>query len=308
MLTIFASPKAFTGEFDTIQRNAVASWTRLRPPPQVLLIGNEPGTAAVCRELGVEHVPDVRVNNFGTPFADSVIELAEQRARHPFLLWIAADTILCDDVTAALEEVSRRFERFCMIAGRYRLPRPAPIDFDDPHWQADVRGAAIGPLVGDVPAGDFFLFPRSFWGRFPPFVEGRTAIDGWMLFRTLESGAALVDATSAVMTIHQDHAYGHHPHGEAGVWFGPEARHNLALAGKRLLTRENADWMLTPKGLRRPPRSFRRHVAWCAQVAAFHPRVGWPFRVYRYIVERAFLRPAAARADARARRPGAGVL
>lgn len=303
MLTIFATPKAFTGEFDVIQRNAIKSWTLLRPQPQVLVIGNEPGAAAACAETGAEHVPDVRVNEFGTPFADSIIELAEQRGRHPFLLWIAADTILCDDVMPAVKEVSRRFQRFCMIAGRYRLAHPGPIDFDDAHWQAKVKSVAIGPLVGDVAAGDFFLFPRSFWGRFPPFVEGRTALDGWMLFRTLERRGALVDATSTVMTIHQDHSYRHHPDGEAGVWFGPEAKHNLELAGKRLLTRDNADWMLTANGLRRPPRSFRRHVAWCARVAAFHPRVGWPFRAYRYLVERALLRPAAARADASARTP-----
>lgn len=302
MLTIFASPKAFTGEFDTIQRNAVATWTRLWPRPQVLLIGNELGTAAACAELGVEHVPEVRVNEFGTPFADSIIELAEQRAEHAFLLWIAADTLLGDDVMPALAQVSGRFQRFCMVTGRYRLPHPAPIDFDDPEWQARVRRAAIGPLVSDMPAGDFFLFPRSFWGTFPPFVEGRTAVDGWMLFRTLETGAPLIDATPAVMTIHQDHAYGHHPQGETGVWFGPEARHNLALAGKRLLTRENADWWLTPHGLRRPPHSFRRHVAWCARIAAFHPRAGWPLRAYRYAVERVLLTPAAARADAGIRR------
>jgi hypothetical protein len=302
MLTIFATPKAFVGEFDDIQRNAVASWTRLRPRPQVLLIGNEPGTAAVCATLGAEHAPEVRVNEFGTPFADSIIGLAEQRATHPFLLWIAADTLLCDDVMLALAQVSKRFQRFCMVTGRYRLPSPAPIDFDDPGWQARVKRAAIGPLVSDMPAGDFFLFPKSFWGAFPPFVEGRTAIDGWMLFRTVETGAPLIDATPAVMTIHQDHSYAHHPQGEDGVCFGPEARHNLALAGKRMLTRENADWLLTARGLQRPPRSFRRHVAWCAKVTAFHPRAGWPFRAYRYAVERLLLSPAAARADARIRR------
>jgi hypothetical protein len=122
-----------------------------------------------------------------------------------------------------------------------------------------------------------------------------------MVFRTLETGAALVDATPAVVTLHQDHSYRHHPDGEAGVWFGAEARHNLALAGRRLLTRENADWLLTRDGLARPPRSFRRHVAWCARVAAFHPRLGWPLRAYRYLVERVYLGPAAARADAAAR-------
>src|SRR5687768_4213723 len=168
MLTIFATPRAFAGEFNVIQRNAIASWTRLQPRPQVLLMGNESGTAAVCEELGVEHVPEVRVNEFGTPFADSMIELADERALHPLLLWIAADTILCDDVIPAVREVSRCFRRFCMIAGRYRLPHPAPIDFDDAGWQLTLRASVIGPLLDDLSAGDFFVFPRSFWGRFPP--------------------------------------------------------------------------------------------------------------------------------------------
>jgi hypothetical protein len=164
-----------------------------------------------------------------------------------------------------------------------------------------VRASAIGPLLDDISAGDFFVFPRAFWGRFPPFIEGRSFLDGWMMFRTVEMGAALVDATSAVTTIHQDHSYEIHPGGAAAMWAGPEAKHNRALSRRRLLTRDNADWILTPDGLRRPARSFRRHVAWCARVAAFHPRAGWPLRAYRYVVERAFLRPAAAKADAFAR-------
>ncbi len=159
----------------------------------------------------------------------------------------------------------------------------------------------IGPLLEDLCAVDFFVFPRFFWGRFPPFIEGRSALDCWMLFRTLETGAALVDATPAVTTIHQDHSYAHDPGGAAGKLSGPETRYNRALARKRMLTRDNADWMLTPNGLRRPTHSFRRHVAWCARYAAFYPRAGWPLRAYRFAMERFVLAPAAARADAIAR-------
>ncbi len=153
----------------------------------------------------------------------------------------------------------------------------------------------IGPLLDDLCAVDFFVFPRFFWGRFPPFIEGRSALDCWMLFRTLETGAALVDATPVVTTVHQDHSYAHDPGGAAGKLSGPETRYNRELADKRMLTRDNADWILTPGGLQRPPRSFRRHVAWCARYAAFHPRAGWPLRAYRFMVERFILGPAAAR-------------
>jgi hypothetical protein len=302
MLTIFATPRAFAGEFDVIQRNAIASWIRLQPRPQVVLMGNEAGTAAVCEQLGVEHVPDVLVSELGTPFADSMLALAEERAVHPLLLWIAADTILCNDVMPAVVEVSRRFQRFCMIAGRYRLPRPSPLDFDDPGWEVKLRASVIGPLLEDVCAVDFFVFPKYFWGRFPPFIEGRMALDGWMLFRTLETGGALVDATPVVTTIHQDHSYARDPGGAAAKLSGPEVRYNVKLASKRMLTRDNADWILTADGLRRPPHSFRRHVAWCARYAAFFPRAGWPLRAYRFLMERLVLAPAAARADALARR------
>jgi len=37
-LTIFAIPKAFRGHIGVIQRNAIETWTRMRPAPQVLLL------------------------------------------------------------------------------------------------------------------------------------------------------------------------------------------------------------------------------------------------------------------------------
>ncbi len=50
MLTIFSCHKAFHGHFNTIQRNAIKSWTLLRPKPEIFLIGDDEGTAEVCRE------------------------------------------------------------------------------------------------------------------------------------------------------------------------------------------------------------------------------------------------------------------
>src|SRR6266853_4649960 len=47
VLTIFASAKPFHGHTGVIQRNAIASWTRLRPRPEIILFGNEPGVAEI---------------------------------------------------------------------------------------------------------------------------------------------------------------------------------------------------------------------------------------------------------------------
>ena len=51
MLTMFTIPKAFRGDFDIIQKNAIRSWTLLRPECEIILFGNEEGTAEMAGEL-----------------------------------------------------------------------------------------------------------------------------------------------------------------------------------------------------------------------------------------------------------------
>lgn len=62
MLTIFAVPKPFEGHVGVIQRNAIRSWTRLRPRCQVILCGDEPGTGEVAVLLGAEWIPSVNAD------------------------------------------------------------------------------------------------------------------------------------------------------------------------------------------------------------------------------------------------------
>ena len=59
MLTIFATPKPFRGHIAVIQRNAIRSWTLLRPACEIILMGNDEGTAEIAAEFGVRHVPEI---------------------------------------------------------------------------------------------------------------------------------------------------------------------------------------------------------------------------------------------------------
>ena len=72
MLTIFSVPKPFAGDAAVIQRNALASWSRLPGPVQMLLFGDEDGVAAAAAEFGALHIPGVAQNAYGTPLLDSV--------------------------------------------------------------------------------------------------------------------------------------------------------------------------------------------------------------------------------------------
>src|ERR1700686_122953 len=94
MLMIFATPKPFEGHIDVIQRNAIESWTLLHPDCEVILFGDEPGTAEISRELGIRHIPDVRRSEFGTKRLDYMFARAQESARNDLLCYSNCDIIL----------------------------------------------------------------------------------------------------------------------------------------------------------------------------------------------------------------------
>ncbi len=258
MLTLFAIPKPFHGHIGVIQRNALESWARLSPRPQVVLFGNEDGTAEVARELGVEHVPEIACNEFGTPLLHDVLAQAERRAEHDTLCYVNADIILMGDFMEALRQTRHGLTRFLLASRRWNYDLTEPLDFA-PGWEnrlrRDVRQRGELFLTGAI---DYFCFPRGLWGEVPPFAIGRTVWDNWLLWKARARGAALVDATPSVMAVHQNHHYGHHASGRAGVFDGTEARRNFALTGgeHHHYTLNVATHLVTAQGLerRRPGR------------------------------------------------------
>src|SRR5258708_10192086 len=94
MLTLFAIPKNFRGPIATIQRNAIASWTRLTPRPEIMLFGDEEGAAETARDLGLRHFPEVARNECGTPLLGDLFRQAEQHPSTPLLAYVNADIIL----------------------------------------------------------------------------------------------------------------------------------------------------------------------------------------------------------------------
>ncbi len=253
-LTLFSTCKPFGGAFDVLQDNALESWARLGPDVEVLLLGDEPGVEERCRRLGFRHQPALPRSPKGVPLLDGLFDVAEQEARTPFLAFANADIVLAGDLGAALAEVSRGFERFLLVARRWNLDGDAPIDFDRTTWtdelenQARTRGR-LEPVWGGI---DLFVFPRGlFTNRLHPFVIGRGRWDSALLLEALRAGAALVDGTERILSVHPDHDYSHTGMGD--VFQGPEARRNAELLGgpAYVFTCLNATHRLTARGLER---------------------------------------------------------
>lgn len=251
-LTIFSMPKPFRGPIATIQRNAIRSWTLLRPACEVILLGDEFGTAEVARELGVRHLPQVAVNEYGTPRIDSIFEAAQRAGRHELQCYVNCDIILMGDFLRAVAQVAHAKRRFLMVGQRWNMDVQELLEFET-QWEERLHARARHQGQLFVATGmDYFVFPRGLWGRIPPFAIGRTAWDNWLLYRARAVRAPLIDATRVVMAIHQNHDYAHHPEGARGVWQGVEAKRNLELAGgwPHMFMVKDATHVLLPAGLR----------------------------------------------------------
>lgn len=259
MLTIFGTPKPFFGHISIIQHNALKSWTQLAPDVEIILFGDEAGTADACRELSISHHAEIQRNEYGTPLLDYVFRAAQAMARHNILCYINCDILLPSTFVRALELVAKWREKFLMIGNRWDLNIKRPISFESRSWDEPiVKTATERGFRQSAEWVDYFVFRGDFLKNMPPFAVGRCAWDTWIVWNARARHIAVVDASSVVTAIHQNHDYSHHPQGDYGVRFGEEPRRNLAMAGgwRHLRTIADASHVIRDKTIQRTYRSL----------------------------------------------------
>ena len=291
-LTIFTAPKPFTHEhINIIQRNAIRSWLALGDQVEVILIGDEPGMAEVAEEYQVKHYPQVEKNALGTPLVSAIFALARQHAEADILCYINADVMLTPDVFSAMMICAARWDKFLMVGQRWDLDVRSLLDFPE-QWAVDLRSdvqqrGRLHPAGGS----DYFLFPKTCFTQIPDFAIGRAGWDNWMFYRARRMGWPLVDASQAVMIIHQDHDYSHLPQGKPHYRL-PETNENVKLGGgpRTIFNLLDADYLLTPDGIHAASMNWNKfwreleifplvvlHSAGLAQFmfTLLHPRKGY---------------------------------
>ncbi len=286
MLSIFTIPKAFAGHVELIQTNAVESWRRLRGENEIILFSDDPRCTQLAAQDALRHVSEVAQNEHGTPLISDVFACAQRIARHDILCFVNTDIILLDDFPAAVATVAAARERFLMVGRRTNLEITERLDFAS-NWQAALRSRA--KAEGDLQSwhsSDYFIFRRNVFAEIPPFAIGRTSWDNWLMYKARQSGTALIDATTAVCAVHQNHHYGHLVGGEVEAWKGDEARRNFELAGgrRKIYTVYDADFTL--KGGRLVSTFWLRY--WPRHGRAIWDRAKWAWladhpRVHRFL-------------------------
>ena len=262
MLSFFTTAKPFRGHHAIIQRNALKSWTLLDRNVEVILFGDDEGAAEVARTLGIRHEPHVERNAHGTKRLDYMFRRAQEIAGHDLLCYINCDIILMDDFRAALQRVQAAHSQFLMVGRRWDTDIDRALAFHRRDWNTQLRASVIQHAKQRAAEWiDYFVFPRGVYRTdIPAFVVGRVFWDNWLVWKALDAGCPIVDVSRAVVAVHQNHDYGYHPLGRAGVFHGVESGRNYQLAGewKHLRTIADATEVLGEGGL---APNHARHLA-----------------------------------------------
>jgi len=294
MFTLFACPKGFVNpHISLIQRNAIFSWTLLNPRPEIILCGSEKGVAELSKELGLMHIRDISVNEFGTPLVNDIFEKAQRRASFDLLCYANADIIFTYHLTRAIKQASSLRKLFLVAGRRWDIDIIQPLDFS-PGWERELQQEVLkrGKLR-DQYMIDYFVFPRGLWEKIPQFALGRYWWDQWLLYRARCLNADLIDSTASVLAIHQRHDHSHHAQDFGQILPKPwlqtfEGRRNLHLSGGygHQLDLYDATHRLTQHGMRLAWRSkLRSWAGYFRWIKKIHPRLSeilleWFHRTY----------------------------
>jgi len=230
-ILLFTIPKAFRGGTEIRQRNAIKSWKSLGDV-EVLLCGDDPGVAETAKELGCNHVANLRTTDKGTPLLSDAFDAAAEQASNDILCYANADIIFLDELRRALTTLSTEFEHFFAVSQCTDLSIEEKLDFEDAETvDALRRRVRQEGSIRPVTAMDYFCFTRKVIPDIPDFAVGRAGWDIWMMRNMRKSGVPVIDLTPGVPVVHQRHDYTHLEGEKKESRQGKEAQQNIHLLG-----------------------------------------------------------------------------
>ena len=252
MLSFLSSPKPFVGVALSNQMKAIRCWLSLDTDVEVILYGKSEGSEKIVSELGIEYVPDIETNEFGTPLFGAIAEHAALHARHDNQVYVNCDILFTQELLSAIKSIP--FSQFLIIGQRVDLAKGVDWNVEISDWHEQFMSLVDAGKISLHPAGgsDYFGFRRGLWQGLPQLAIGRGGYDNALISFCRQKRVPVIDATLSVLALHQFHDYSHITGGESVVFTGSEAAQNNSLfKGPFRLTQNDATWRLRPDGLNR---------------------------------------------------------
>lgn len=229
-MTIFTIPKPFRDHNAVIQHNAIQSWMSLYPHCEIILFGDEEGIEEYAKMNGLRHIPDIALNELGTPRLDFVFKRAQELAKFDTMCYVNADIIFTANIIEVVSSL-RKLDKFLGVGQRLNVDVEYKIDYSS-DWEHELKGILphhsgyAGPC-----AIDYFIFTKSANINLLAFLVGRKGWDNWMIYDARRRGIPVIDLTPSVVVYHQNHDYKHVPFQRGNKWDGIESDYNIKLIG-----------------------------------------------------------------------------
>ena len=211
MITLFSTPKNFTGIFSHIQLNALRSWRSISPDIQIIIFGDSKGSQEAALKIKADYIPKVRCSQKGTPYASDLFKQAKELAKFPILTFINADIILPNNFLNSVSLVSNSFSNYLMIGHRWDREVDECIDFENSEKNELFWNKFKNEGEMHAPSGiDYFVFNKDLWKSIPDFIIGRPGFDNWLIWKARRKLIPVVDASEEMIVVHQNHHFNFH--------------------------------------------------------------------------------------------------
>ena len=211
------------------------------------------------------------------------------------LCYINTDIIFLGDLSQIINNINRyiKGQKYLVSGRRWCLEVNEFRDFNSFAWRAQLQAYTHkNGKLDSYGAMDYFIFPKGLLVNIPSFAIGRCRWDNWLLYQTRQLKALLVDASTEIMAIHQNHDYSHTPTSKKTptlIINGPEVKKNFELCkGLNQYTLLDATHIITRHGLKkvRLKRIIRNYITkytWYLMAEVLYPYSLPLFYVIKYI-------------------------
>jgi hypothetical protein len=205
-------------EIYLLQRAAITSWSQLRPPPNILIGGNNyTETAPFLNIPRTKSLLNLTINlAFDLPTLDSVFRNAYKEVTSDYLVFINSDIFVNQKFMDAIKHVLAVYPpRKIMMSGiRHNVDADFKmLDKWSPSELLDHFRKHGKPFIAC--GQDYFLLKKGMFSELPPYLCGRPAADNWLIgYSMLHKDEIFgIDASQFIDVYHINHVRTSNPTG-----------------------------------------------------------------------------------------------
>lgn len=206
LATVVQEPE---GEQELIQRNAIQSWLYSVPSPwvapQILFVGEHPYSFDYYSDYSFGNTQAVFFKEGVVPRLNVIATLLDAFDHYSRRGIVNSDIMLWGvDRAIQLVEGNLGLTKYLLVGRRRNVAGGEEVLFTR-NWRKQMRQMYFGGEYGHNTQLDFFVFRGLDISDAPPFEFGRVRWDNWMTWKAKQEGVPIVDVTSCVMCLHQNH-------------------------------------------------------------------------------------------------------